>query len=84
MLKLKEKLKALADASQAAAANNLTEKVPAEVQAERWKICEGCEKLYKPTSTCRLCGCFMQVKTWMPNQKCPASKWERYTEPTKD
>jgi hypothetical protein len=77
--KLQQRVKQLADSAQTSAVDLLTEKVPVEVREERWKICQGCEKLYVPTSTCRLCGCFMQVKTWMPNQKCPASKWEKYT-----
>jgi rubrerythrin len=73
--KLQEKLKAAAEA-----AKDLPEmiKVPEEVQAERFSKCEGCEKLYRPTYTCKVCGCFMKVKTWMPSQACPIGKWGRH------
>lgn len=76
--KLQQKVQELADLGQKSAIDLLTDKVPENIRAERWNICQGCEKLYKPTSTCKLCGCFMQVKTYMPNQKCPANKWLTY------
>lgn len=50
-------------------------KVSPEIQKERMDTCLACEKLYKPTSTCKVCGCFMQVKTWLPEVKCPIDKW---------
>lgn len=53
----------------------LAEKVSPEVRESRYNICLSCEKLYAPTKTCRLCGCFMNIKTWMPNQNCPVNKW---------
>jgi len=55
-------------------------RVPAETQQARWNICNDCEKLYKPTSTCKLCGCFMKVKTHLVSAKCPANKWSKYAE----
>lgn len=73
--KLKDKLSSIRDASQAAAAEVLRHKVSPEIQAYRYGICQSCEKLYKPTDTCKACGCFMKVKTWMPGQKCPLNKW---------
>lgn len=51
------------------------DKVSEELRAERINICMGCEKLYKPTTTCKVCGCFMSLKTWMPRQSCPLKKW---------
>jgi Family of unknown function (DUF6171) len=78
MLKLKEKLQKLSDSAQKAASENLNEKVPSDIQELRWQICKSCDKLYTPTSTCKLCGCFMQVKTWMPRQKCPVNKWGKH------
>lgn len=50
-------------------------KVSDEIQKERFDICLACPKLYKPTRTCKLCGCFMQIKTYMANQECPIGKW---------
>lgn len=51
-------------------------KVSTEVREERLNICLSCDKLYKPTRSCKLCGCFMTLKTWMPAQKCPINKWD--------
>ena len=51
------------------------DKVSEGVQQARYDICQGCEKLYKPTDTCKMCGCFMKVKTWLPAQECPLQKW---------
>lgn len=61
----------------AAAQEKLLEglKTTPEIRNERYNICLSCDKLYKPTSTCKVCGCFMQLKTWMPEQRCPLYKW---------
>lgn len=59
-------------------------KVPAEIQQERYNICLACDKLYKPTNTCKICGCFMNIKTWMPTQNCPVFKWDKYKVPESD
>jgi hypothetical protein len=75
--KLKEKMEQLRDTAEKAAASVIVAKVSAEVQEYRYNICQGCEKLYKPTNTCKMCGCFMAVKTWMPNQECPLKKWPK-------
>ena len=42
---------------------------------KRLKICEGCELLLKPTYNCKVCGCFMKVKTRLKRSKCPKNKW---------
>lgn len=73
--KLKERLEHVRDAAENAAASILTKKVNIEVQQHRYSICQECPKLYKPTDTCKVCGCFMKVKTWIPNQECPLKKW---------
>jgi rRNA maturation endonuclease Nob1 len=75
LTKLKERMERARDIAQEAASNVLVYKVSAEVQAYRYNTCQGCEKLYKLTDTCKVCGCFMKVKTWMPNQECPLKKW---------
>lgn len=75
MSKLKEKMMQLSDRTQQQGAQLLSEKVHPDVQKTRWEICLGCEHLFRQTSTCKQCGCFMQVKTWMPDQKCPIDKW---------
>lgn len=55
--------------------------MPPHIAQDRMKICNDCEHLYKPTSTCKRCGCFMTLKTKMPNQKCPINKWLPYNPP---
>jgi len=75
--KLKQKMEAIRDMGEGAAVSLMTFKVSPETQAYRYDICRGCEKLYKMTDTCKVCGCFMKVKTWMPNQECPLKKWPK-------
>jgi len=77
--KLKERMEQVRDAAELAGANILANKVSVEIQEYRYGICQGCEKLYKPTDTCKMCGCFMKFKTWMPNQECPLKKWPKAT-----
>lgn len=50
-------------------------KVDALVQDERLNLCLSCEHLFKPTNTCKKCGCFMTAKTWLKNASCPLKKW---------
>lgn len=47
----------------------------AEIRGERYDICLGCERLFKPTRTCKECGCFMAMKTWLKQASCPLGKW---------
>ena len=42
----------------------------------RYAICLDCDKLFKPTRTCKECGCFMSLKTWLKNASCPIGKWD--------
>jgi len=76
MNKLQEKMKQVK-----AAANELWEKnfakykVSDEIQKERLNICLDCKHLKPTINQCQLCGCFMNMKTWMPDQKCPIDKW---------
>jgi hypothetical protein len=46
-----------------------------EIRNERLNICKGCEHLFKPTRTCKKCGCFMAAKTWLKHAHCPEDKW---------
>ena len=49
---------------------------------ERLKVCRSCEHLFKPTMTCKKCGCFMRIKASISVMSCPDKKWEA-TEHTK-
>ena len=41
----------------------------------RVEICNNCENLYKPTRNCKLCGCFIDLKTKLQSSSCPINKW---------
>ena len=42
---------------------------------KRCDECQKCEFLFKPTGSCKKCGCFMQVKTKISTASCPIGKW---------
>lgn len=46
-----------------------------EISLLRLNICKGCPRFYKGTATCLECGCFMKIKTLLPESKCPLNKW---------
>ena len=46
-----------------------------ETAIARARICGACEHLFKPTWTCKKCGCFMKIKVRMELQDCPIGKW---------
>lgn len=75
MSKLRDKMVELGTNSFNNGFKALTERVTPEVQKQRFDICQNCEYFYKVTTTCKKCGCFMKLKTWMPAQKCPINKW---------
>ncbi len=49
---------------------------PRELTEKRLKICSECPRLFKPTYTCKECGCFMKIKTKILGASCPLGKWE--------
>lgn len=46
-----------------------------EERDSRLSICKNCDRLWKPTRTCKECGCFMGLKTWLKDATCPLHKW---------
>ena len=50
-------------------------KVDEEVRESRLAICTDCPHLFKPTKSCKKCGCFMTAKTWLKDAECPIKKW---------
>lgn len=46
-----------------------------EVAFERASICNSCPELFKPTWTCKKCGCFMKIKVRVAASECPLGKW---------
>lgn len=77
---LKNKLSQLAKKGEEAAVTAGLEweniKLSEEERNIRYDICKSCEWLFTPTNSCKKCGCFMALKTYMPNQSCPIGKWK--------
>lgn len=44
---------------------------------QKYKICTECDFFKVKTKQCRLCGCFMPLKTLLPGMRCPDNppKW---------
>ncbi len=42
---------------------------------KRYKICEECEEFRRLTGQCKLCNCFMRIKTRFSFSDCPLGKW---------
>jgi len=40
---------------------------------KRLKICNICE--HKSVGICKICKCFIEIKTRLKNAKCPINKW---------
>lgn len=49
-----------------------------EQRNDRLDICKDCDELFKPTRTCKHCGCFMALKTWLKDATCPLNKWSQH------
>jgi len=54
--------------------------VPNEVYEDRITICKSCIYYFKPTGTCKDCGCFMKIKARLAPMGCSQKKWEKTTE----
>tara|TARA_R110001583_G_scaffold74323_3_gene205936 strand:+ start:458 stop:859 length:402 start_codon:yes stop_codon:yes gene_type:complete len=54
--------------------------VPNTVYKERLEICRECIYYFKPTGTCKDCGCFMKLKARLAPMECGQRKWEKTTE----
>jgi len=54
-----------------------------EIRKERLDICKGCEHYHSFLGNCKLCGCFMKVKTAIATMQCADTnnrKWDRIVE----
>lgn len=49
--------------------------VQPEVAKARLDICKACEHFKERTGQCKLCNCFMKVKTTLRSASCPIKKW---------
>lgn len=46
-----------------------------EKEAERVKICKGCEHYNRKEDECEECGCYIPIKTKVVFESCPVNKW---------
>ena len=54
--------------------------VPDNIYQDRISICRNCIFYFKPTGTCKDCGCFMKIKARIAPMECGQKKWEKTTE----
>ena len=54
--------------------------VPNNVYEDRLEICRSCIYYFKPTGTCKDCGCFMKLKARLAPMECGQRKWQKTTE----
>ena len=72
LAKLKAKTEALKVAAEEAAKDLAVDEPTRTI---RINICNDCDRLFKPTGTCKDCGCFVNAKTWLKGATCPRGKW---------
>ena len=53
--------------------------VPNDIYEDRITICKSCVYYFKPTGTCKDCGCFMKIKARLAPMGCSQKKWEATT-----
>lgn len=46
---------------------------------ERYLICKQCKEFDNTLKMCRVCHCFMPVKTRLPGAECPKGLWSAET-----
>tara|TARA_R110002020_G_scaffold11759_6_gene43845 strand:- start:85 stop:486 length:402 start_codon:yes stop_codon:yes gene_type:complete len=54
--------------------------VPNNVYEDRLEICRSCIYYFKPTGTCKDCGCFMKIKARLAPMGCGQKKWQKTTD----
>jgi hypothetical protein len=50
-------------------------RVSENVSTYRYEICKSCEFITSLSRQCKKCGCFMKIKTLLPDAFCPINKW---------
>jgi rRNA maturation endonuclease Nob1 len=49
--------------------------VEKDIALLRFQECLDCDRLFKPTYSCKECGCFMKIKVKLQGVSCPLKKW---------
>ena len=70
-------LEMAASAAKAAAqfAMSRGETVSTDAHDARIAVCNACPHFSPKHSRCNQCGCFLEIKTWLPKERCPIGKW---------
>jgi len=56
------------------------QRVPLNVFHDRMNICNACENKTNE-GTCKLCGCFLNIKNTWASEQCPIKKWDVFNAP---
>ena len=54
--------------------------VPNEIYEDRIAICKSCIYYSKLLGQCKVCLCFMKIKSRIASQSCPQKYWDKTTE----
>ena len=54
--------------------------VPKEIYEDRMSICKGCVYYSSVLGNCKICTCFMKLKSRIATQECPKKYWLKTTE----
>ena len=54
--------------------------VPQQIYEDRIAICKGCPHYSSLLGNCKICLCFMKVKSKISSQSCPKGFWQKTTE----
>jgi len=53
--------------------------VPNQIYEDRMAICKECVYYFRPTGNCKICMCFMKIKSRIATQSCPKNYWQKTT-----
>lgn len=74
--KLKDRIEHLAQVTAKKVAESVGfEAADDTIVEQRIQICNSCDRLFKPTRNCKLCGCFIDLKVKSKLSSCPINKW---------
>jgi hypothetical protein len=48
-----------------------------KIYEERISICKSCDHYFKLTGSCKICKCFMKIKTRISAMECPEQYWKK-------
>ena len=61
--------------------NKNVERASYKISQQRLSICKECPMFISFTHQCKMCGCFMDVKTRLHEANCPMGKWDKINIP---